>query len=133
MNAESERNPRVLLVEDDAAIMSVMVRYLGASGYETEAVDSVEAALRSYAKSKPAIIVTDIFFESGDDGFSLIERVRDRDPDLPIIAISGGRAGFDVLAQAAKIGANATIEKPFSAAYLVDTIDRCLEARVSGA
>ena len=36
MNAEP--NPRVLLVEDDAAIMSVMVRYLGASGYETEAV-----------------------------------------------------------------------------------------------
>ena len=133
MNAESERNPRVLLVEDDAAVMSVMVRYLGASGYETEAVESVEDALRSFGANKPAIIVTDIFFESGDDGFSLIERVRTRDADLPIIAISGGRAGFDVLAQAAKIGANATIEKPFSAAYLVDTIDRCLEARVSGA
>ena len=86
--------------------------------------------MRSFAAAKPAIIVTDIFFESGDDGFSLIERVRARDPDLPIIAISGGRAGFDVLAQAAKIGANATIEKPFSAAYLVDTIDRCLEARL---
>ena len=60
------------------------------------------------------------------------QRRRAQDPDLPIIAISGGRAGFDVLAQAAKLGANATIEKPFSAAYLVDTIDRCLEARVSG-
>jgi DNA-binding NtrC family response regulator len=132
MNPTPERNPRVLLVEDDAAIMSVMVRYLGASGYETEAVASVEAALRSFAESKPAIIVTDIFLESGDDGFSLIERVRAGDPDLPIIAISGGRAGFDVLAQAAKLGANATIEKPFSAAYLVDTIDRCLEAPVPG-
>jgi len=133
MNPTPKRNPRVLLVEDDAAIMSVMVRYLDASGYETEAVESVEAALRSFAQAKPAIIVTDIFFESGDDGFSLIEAVRAVDPDLPIIAISLDRAGFDVLAQAAKLGANATIEKPFSAAYLVDTIDRCLEARVSGA
>ena len=99
-----------------------------------EAVESVDAALRSFSKSRPDIIITDIFFAGGGgDGFALIERVRAQDPDLPIIAISGGRAGFDVLAQAAKLGANATIEKPFSAAYLVDTIDRCLEARVSGA
>ena len=133
MNPKSEQDPRVLFVEDDAAITNVMTRYLASSGYETEPVDSVEAALKSFARQKPDIIVTDIFFESGDDGFALIEEVRARDPDLPIIAMSGGRAGFDVLAQAAKLGADATIEKPFSAAYLVDTIDRCLEARVSGA
>jgi DNA-binding NtrC family response regulator len=133
MNPAPDPNPRVLFVEDDAAITHVMIRYLGASGYEVEAVDNVARALKSFSESRPAIIVTDIFFASGDDGFSLIETVRSRDPNLPIIAVSGGRAGFDVLAQAAKIGANATIEKPFSAAYLVDTIDRCLEARVAGA
>jgi DNA-binding NtrC family response regulator len=132
MNPKPDRNPRVLLVEDDAAIVSVMIRYLDASGYATEAVDSVAAALRVFAENKPDIIVTDIFM-SGDDGFALIESVRAHDPNLPIIAISGGRAGFDVLAQAAKLGANATIEKPFSAAYLVDTIDRCLEGLASGA
>ena len=128
MNPRPNTNPRVLFVEDDKSILNVMVRYLGASGYETEPVESVDAALRSFAASRPDIIVTDIFFQGGGDGFGLIEEIRARDPDLPIIAISGGRAGFDVLAQAAKIGANATIEKPFSAAYLVDTIDRCLEA-----
>jgi DNA-binding NtrC family response regulator len=126
MNPTPDRNPRVLFVEDEAAIMSVMIRYLEASGYTTEAVESVDAALRSFAARKPDIIVTDIFM-TGSDGFALIEAVRAEDPNLPIIAISGGRAGFDVLAQAAKLGANATIEKPFSAAYLVDTIDRCLE------
>jgi DNA-binding NtrC family response regulator len=132
MKSTSDPNPRVLFVEDDAGIVSVMTRYLAASGYLTEAVESVDAALRSFSRSRPEIIITDIFFAGGGDGFALIEQVRAQDPDLPIIAISGGRAGFDVLAQAAKLGANATIEKPFSAAYLVDTIDRCLEARVSG-
>ncbi len=133
MNPRPDPNPRVLFVEDDKAITNVMVRYLGASGYTVEPVESVDAALRSFSQSRPDIIVTDIFFAGGGDGFALIEQVRARDSDLPIIAISGGRAGFDVLAQAAKLGANATIEKPFSAAYLVDTIDRCLEARVAGA
>jgi DNA-binding NtrC family response regulator len=131
MTSKPEQNPRVLFVEDEAAITSVMTRYLAASGYETEAVETVAAALRSFSESRPDIIVTDIFLANGEDGFALIERIRAQDPDLPIIAVSGGRAGFDVLAQAAKLGADATIEKPFSAAYLVDTIDRCLEARVS--
>jgi DNA-binding NtrC family response regulator len=133
MSSKPDQNPRVLFVEDEAAITSVMIRYLAASGYETEAVETVAAALRVFSESRPDIIVTDIFLASGEDGFALIERVRDQDPDLPIIAVSGGRAGFDVLAQAAKLGANATIEKPFSAAYLVDTIDRCLEARAPAA
>ena len=132
MNPTPDRNPRVLFVEDEPAIASVMTRYLDASGYETEAVESVDAALRSFSAKRPDIIVTDIFI-GGDSGFDLIESVRAQDPDLPIIAISGGRAGFDVLAQAAKLGANATIEKPFSAAYLVDTIDRCLEKPASPA
>ena len=133
MSPTPDRNPRVLFVEDDAAIMSVMVRYLEGSGYEIEPVENVEAALRVFSENKPDIIVTDIFFSSGEDGFALIEAVRAHDLELPIIAISGGRAGFDVLAQAAKLGANATIEKPFSAAYLVDTIDRTLEKRLPSA
>ena len=134
MKPTQDQNPRVLFVEDDAGIVSVMTRYLAASGYATEAVESVDAALRSFSESRPDIIITDIFFAGGGgDGFALIERVRAQDPDLPIIAISGGRAGYDVLAQAAKLGADATIEKPFSAAYLVDTIDRCLEPRISRA
>ena len=131
MNPKPDRMPRVLFVEDEAAITNVMTRYLAASGYEAEAVESVGAALRAFAENKPDIIVTDIFL-SGENGFALIEAVRTQDPELPIIAMSGGRAGFDVLAQAAKLGANATIEKPFSAAYLVDTIDRCLEGQISG-
>lgn len=132
MNPKPDRNPRVLLVEDDTAVASVMVRYLAASGYETEAAESVDAALRFFAAHRPDIIVTDIFIGS-DSGLTVIESIRALAPDLPIIAISGGRAGFDVLAQAAKLGANATIEKPFSAAYLVDTIDRCLEKSAAGA
>ena len=130
MKSTPDPNPRVLFVEDEAAITTAMIRYLAASGYAVEAVESVDAALGAFAESRPDIIVTDIFLASSEDGFTLIEKVRAQDPDLPIIAVSGGRAGFDVLAQAAKLGANATIEKPFSAAYLVDTIDRCLEARL---
>ncbi len=93
MSSEPDNNPHVLFVEDDASIAGVMTRYLGAAGYATEAVTSVDAALRAFETRKPDIIVTDIFIGE-DDSFGLIEAIRAQDPELPIIAISGGRAGF---------------------------------------
>jgi DNA-binding NtrC family response regulator len=130
MSPTAARTPSVLLVEDDAGIRTSLLRYLDAAGYGTTAAESAAAALTLLESLTPDIIVTDILM-SGGDGFALITAIRDRDPDLPVIAISGGRAEYDVLAQAAKLGANATIEKPFSYAYLVDTIDRCLEERAA--
>jgi DNA-binding NtrC family response regulator len=121
-------NISVLLVEDDASVATMMTRYLEATGFRAVVAASIEAAHALIRAERPDVVVTDIFLADGD-GFSLIEALRAADPDLPIIAISGGRADFDVLAQAAKLGANFTIEKPFSPAYLVDTIDRCLEER----
>lgn len=118
----------VLLVEDDPSIATMMSRYLEATGFRAMVAASIAAAQEMMRSEQPDVVVTDIFLADGD-GLSLIESLRAADPDLPIIAISGGRAEFDVLAQAAKVGANATIEKPFSPAYLVDTIDRCLEER----
>ena len=121
-------NISVLLVEDDPSIAAMVSRYLEATGFRALIAASIEAAHEMIRTEKPDVVVTDIFLADGE-GFSLIEALRTANPDLPIIAISGGRADFDVLAQAAKVGANFTIEKPFSPAYLVDTIDRCLEER----
>lgn len=128
MQPEPQSNISILLVEDDASVATMMSRYLEATGFRAVVASSIEAAHAMIGTERPDVVVTDIFLQDGD-GLSLIEALRAADPDLPIIAISGGRAEFDVLAQAAKLGANATIEKPFSPAYLVDTIDRCLEER----
>jgi DNA-binding NtrC family response regulator len=128
MNPKPERKTSILFVDDDVAISAAMTRYLQASGFETRMAPNAAAALEMLQDALPDVIVTDIYM-GGSDGFELIEAVRAERPNLPIIAISGGRADFDALAQAAKLGANATIEKPFSAAYLVDTIDRCLDVQ----
>jgi DNA-binding NtrC family response regulator len=128
MNPKPERKTSILFVDDDVAISAAMSRYLQASGFETRMAPNAAAALEMLQDALPDVIVTDIYM-GGSDGFELIEAVRAERPNLPIIAISGGRADFDALAQAAKLGANATIEKPFSAAYLVDTIDRCLDVQ----
>jgi DNA-binding response OmpR family regulator len=118
--------PLVLLVEDDEAIAAALHRYLEAAGYKSVRAATAQAAIGLLSTAAPDIVVTDIFLQDGD-GYQVIAAVRERSADLPIIAVSGGRAEHDVLAQAARLGADSTIEKPFSYAYLVDTIDRCLE------
>jgi len=130
MTAAAESNPLVLIVEDDDTIATALERYLQASGYRTSRASSARGAVAQLASLEPDVVLTDIFLGDGD-GYEVISAVRASRPELPVIAISGGRAGHDVLAQAARLGAAATIEKPFSYAYLVDTIDRCLEAKTS--
>jgi DNA-binding NtrC family response regulator len=121
-------DPLVLIVEDDDAIAHALVRYLDAAGYRTARVSTASEAIHGLERLAPDVVITDIFLADGN-GYEVISAARASRPELPVIAVSGGRAGHDVLAQAAKLGADATIEKPFSYAYLVDTIDRCLDPK----
>lgn len=123
----SENDPLVLIVEDDDSVATMLERYLQASGYRAARATTAQGAIDLVERLDPAVVVTDIFLDNGT-GYDVIAAVRASRPNLPVIAVSGGRAGHDVLAQAARLGAAATIEKPFSSAFLVDTIDRCLEA-----
>jgi CheY-like chemotaxis protein len=75
---------------------------------------------------RPDVVLTDIFMVGGD-GFELINAMRNFGHDIPIVAMSGGAFQFDALNQlevARRLGATATIAKPFRAAHLVETIDR---------
>ena len=124
----TEMSPLVLIVEDEDTIAFALERYLATSGYATVRATTADAAIALLSSRAPAVVVTDIFLDDGD-GFAVISAARASRPELPIVAISGGRSGHDVLAQAARLGADATVETPFSFAYLVDTIERCLEER----
>lgn len=77
------------------------------------------------------LIVTDMFMRDGD-GLSLIRSVRERNADLPIVAISGGGSqGFSpqlALSAAQSMGAH-ILAKPFLPSALAEQIGAALEAR----
>jgi len=108
-------------------VRSAICRILEREGHETfEAASGVEAMAR-FADTQPDLLITDVYMPGGDGIESLIRILADA-PETRIIVMSGGGwAGTaDVLADADRLGAAATLPKPFSVEDVQDTVRRVL-------
>lgn len=124
------RKDRILVVEDSRTVRLFIARTLGEAGYEVLEAGTMEEALDSPEILSVDLIMTDIFMP-GKGGIEGIRTIKENWPHVPILAMSGGVAGGvhrdDALAAARKIGANATIPKPFGAPDLLDVVRRLLD------
>jgi DNA-binding response OmpR family regulator len=118
---------KILLVDDNQDLLGLQGEFLRMSGHEVEtAVNGVEALAQASRKNFD-LVVTDIIMPS-KDGIEVIVALRKSQPSAKIIAISGGGRlnAKDYLGIAQKLGAAATLTKPFSGSELVATVDRVL-------
>jgi DNA-binding response OmpR family regulator len=118
--------PLVLIVDDELLIREALSDFLTTCGYETLTAAAGEDALELYDTRNVAAIVTDIHM-GGMDGCVLISAVRGRGESVPIIAMSGGRLGEDVLCVATRLGADATLAKPFRPRALEGLLEKLLD------
>ena len=105
---------RVLLVDDDAVLLSVLARAFSAAGYATKTAENGRKALELVKSHRPALVVTDIVMPEME-GIGAIMEIK-RDPNAPkIIAISGAGPGSrrDYLKWAKHLGADEVLAKPF--------------------
>ena len=79
---------RILIVDDEAAILDVLVDFCTLIGHEPVAVTSVDAAMQAASASAFDLALTDLHMP-GQTGFDLERRLHELSPDLPIICISG--------------------------------------------
>jgi len=112
--------PRVLVVDDDAAMREMVVCMLDCCGYEAEAaVDGDEALLRLQRRSYDAV-VCDVHMPHRD-GFAFARALPWVRPGTPVVLMSSfGNA--ETRAEARRAGAGAYLAKPFSSASLLDAI-----------
>ena len=94
-------------------------------GYEAETARDGAAALELRSARSFGVLITDIFMP-GTEGMETIARFKAAWPGMRVIAMSGGgeRAKRDYLAAALQIGADATLQKPFSLETLVAALGR---------
>ncbi|WP_374655381.1 response regulator [Dongia sp.] len=118
---------KILVIDDDPAILRMIDRMLADAGYECLAFSDAKEGLACLGRVAVHLIVTDILMP-GMEGIELILNTHALLPELPIIAISGGGRTdrMDVLHMAHRLGAVMILPKPFTRAELLGAIDTVL-------
>jgi two-component system C4-dicarboxylate transport response regulator DctD len=119
--------PRILLIDDDDQMRLSTAQTLELQGIEVESFTSAEQALAIIGPGFNGAVVSDIRMP-GLDGMSLLQQLRETDPDLPVILITG-HAEVRLAVEAMRAGAYDFIEKPFSTQAFVTVLRRALDHR----
>jgi DNA-binding NtrC family response regulator len=118
---------RILVIEDDDSFRNVLVQMLSKAGYEVRQAGEGNQALEVCKLFEPELVLTDIIMPD-KEGLETIQELLDLCPHLKIIAMSGGGkfGPNSYLPLAQKLGAKATLQKPFMREELLNTISEVL-------
>ena len=117
---------RVAIVEDDAVVRRLMRLWLEADGYEVIEFSSGREAGEHDARGT-ALVCLDLSLED-TPGLAVLERLRARDPDLPVIVVTGDQESSTV-EDAMRAGAYDYVVKPFEQGRLRHAVRRAIERR----
>ena len=118
----------ILVVDDDAKIVSLGRMYLEREGFEVVEARDGRAALAAIDRHQPLLIVLDLMLPA-IDGLSVLRTVR-RHSEVPIVVLSARGTAADRI-EGLAAGADDYVPKPFSPAELVLRVQRVL-ARTAG-
>ena len=102
----------VLIVDDDTSIQTMLYKVITSNGLLAEIAGSGEEALKLTEAKQYDLILLDINMQ-GIDGFQVVQQLRKRDIQTPIILVSGRQEDYDTL-YGLDIGADDYVTKPFN-------------------
>lgn len=115
----------ILIVDDEATIRELLTGFLTANGYRVTAAGSVHEAIRLAGKEPPDLLISDLQLEDGD-GFEIIERIKRKQPDLPVILLTGVLFDEEVVEQVIRNMVNIYLEKTTPLAKIGESIKELL-------
>lgn len=119
---------KILVVDDEVNIRNILRDSLKKEEHEVFEASSGQEACDILDTQAIEVMITDLVMP-GKTGLDLIMEIKEKIPELNIIAISGGggiNGRFDYLPIAQLIGANNIIRKPFSVAEIKKTVSDLL-------
>ena len=119
---------RVLLIDDDAALLGLMDHAFLAAGYITLTAENGRKGLRLLDAYRPDLVVTDIVMPEME-GIGAILQIKRRPRSPKIIAISGAGPGGrrDYLSWAKHLGADEVMAKPFRMSQIMAVAGRLID------
>lgn len=120
----------ILVVDDEAPVRNLLSDVLEKEGYTVFTAETGVEASAIYNSNEIDLIITDLVMpEKG--GIDLIMELKKQDPNIKVIAISGGggiTGRFDYLPIAKLVGATEIIAKPFQVTEIREQVARMLAA-----
>ena len=114
----------ILIVDDERDIRDLVAGVLSDEGYECRTAGDSEAALAAVDAQRPSLVLLDVWLHGSPmDGLEVLDAIKAREPDLPVIVFSG-HGNIDTAVAAIGHGAVDFIEKPFEAEKLLHLLRR---------
>jgi DNA-binding response OmpR family regulator len=116
----------ILVIDDNPAILDALCDILATAGHAAEgALDGI-AGFEKFRRGEFDVVISDIFMPR-EDGIGTIMKIRRADPNVGIIAMSGGAltsSADHVLRMSAELGADFILPKPVTRPKLLETVLR---------
>jgi phosphoserine phosphatase RsbU/P len=123
--------PRVLVADDQPAILEALRLVLGANGFALDLVSSIDAVRDRLSRAEYDLVLMDLNYArdttSGREGLALLSEIHDRDRVLPIVVMTGW-GNVETAVEAMRRGARSFVQKPWDNTALVDVVAREVHA-----
>lgn len=120
--------PKLLLVEDDQSLGSLLSDYLTVKGYQTQWEDNGDKGLKAFIDGEYDLCLLDVMMPI-KDGFTLAKEIRNLDKEVPIIFLTAKSMKEDKL-EGFRNGADDYITKPFSMDELLMRVQAVLRRTI---
>jgi CheY-like chemotaxis protein len=119
--------PRILIVDDEPLLGTVVGRILLSAGYSILTARSGDEAVDLLKRVSVDLVLTDLIMPNGG-GIELIAKLKLQPKQVPIVVMTGNRTDTERLASAAlQQGAAGTLVKPFTTSELLECIGGVLQ------
>ena len=124
---EPPRTTRILVVEDDLAILSGLSMNLRYEGYEVSQAQDGRTGLQKAVDERPDLVVLDVMLPEMN-GYEVVRELRRRGSDLPVVIVSAKGGETDKIT-GLDLGADDYVVKPFALQELLSRIKAVLRRR----
>ncbi|MDQ8202746.1 sigma-54 dependent transcriptional regulator [Pelagicoccus sp. SDUM812003] len=123
-------NNRVLIADDNRDVLQAIRLALKAEGFLPDCVSTPADALKRVEQNDYATVLIDLNYHldttSGKEGMELLERIKEREPDLPVVVMTAW-ASIDVAVECMRRGASDFLQKPWEDERLIAIVrTQCL-------
>jgi putative two-component system response regulator len=126
-DASQQANGKILVVDDEPLVHSILERYLSQMGYSCVTAETGGEALEKLTQHPCAVALCDIRMP-GMDGIELLRRIKEYDDDVAVIMVTAVD-NREVAVEAMKGGAFDYVVKPFHLEEVLISVKRALENR----